>query len=64
MDRTSKLILAALAAGIWYHAIALSVQSVKASDEGELNWQIEEAMARDIKAIADGTCRNYHLCHP
>jgi hypothetical protein len=56
MDRTTKVLLAMIAAGLWANAAAPLIQKARA-DSAVLHY-IEEDLAR----IADGKCANKKLC--
>jgi hypothetical protein len=48
IDRTTKLLLATIAVGIWVHAIATTVHIARIAD--------------DLHLIATGVCRNKTIC--
>jgi hypothetical protein len=62
MDRTTKLLLGAIALGLWINIAAplLRPTSVKAQTQFQNN--IFE-IAATIKEIADGSCTNRVICH-
>lgn len=52
MDRTTKILLAAIAAGLFANAVRPAVaQSIEISE-----------VARTLRSIADGSCANTTLC--
>jgi hypothetical protein len=55
MDRTTKLILAVIAAGLWANALVRPLPA--AAQSGELN-----QIAIDIHNVAMGNCTNHVLC--
>ena len=57
-DRTTKLLLAVVALGIWVNAALLfAPPGTAVADEGWLR-QIDTSLSR----IADGTCKNDKIC--
>jgi len=62
-DKTTKLIVALIAAGLWLNAAAVMFHSSPAAAEGDaLSRMTLQSMARDISSIASGTCTNPKLC--
>ncbi|HEY2883921.1 MAG TPA: hypothetical protein VGJ08_01745 [Rhizomicrobium sp.] len=60
MDRTSKAILIAIAAGLWMHAAIAILKPVPVSaDENQLN-----SIAQNVQLIAGGLCLNRKICGP
>lgn len=53
IDKTTKLLLAAIAAGLWANVFAAPA---RAQADPWLS------IARDVSAIANGTCGNQALC--
>jgi hypothetical protein len=66
MDRTSKIILALIAAGLWANAIAAMVQPAQAQADwmGRMTIQIQ-SIAHDLSALVKGgiDCKNQKLCN-
>jgi hypothetical protein len=60
MDKTSKIILAAIAAGLWANvAVALLHSTPARADENFELMQIDQA----VGSIALGACVNPKICH-
>jgi hypothetical protein len=69
MDRTTKILLAVLAAGLWAHAAVPLIQRAHAQiADRHLERVLEsvlgrlENIQRDFDAIAGGTCTNRKIC--
>ena len=62
MDRSSKLILAALALGLWTN-IAILMRPTPASAQDSAAQMLEQ-LTRDVRSIYNGTCLNRRLCGP
>ena len=60
MDRTTNLIFAAIAAGLWLNAGALVFGSTPASAK-EYDYQMGMIYS-SVEAIANGTCLNRKIC--
>ena len=58
MDRTTKVILAFIAAGLWANAMISAVRPAMAQDYG---YQIRQIQS-DLGAIAGGVCVNRKIC--
>jgi len=67
MDRTTKVLLAAIAAGLWANAMMPLVRPAHADDAdvwlGRIAVQVLQ-MAQDIHQVvtAGSDCKNPHLC--
>lgn len=65
-DRTTKILLAAVAIGLWLNVIGEWMQPVPAHAQPGLQFmQIERVlrdMQRDINQIAAGLCNNDTIC--
>jgi hypothetical protein len=71
MDRTSKLLLAAIALGLWVNAGIFLLRPVGAIAQGSpppvprftgVVEQLLDSIARDVQKIAVGTCANDKIC--
>jgi hypothetical protein len=60
MDRTTKLLMTAIAAGLLWNAAMLTVKSARTDDDTD--GQTLGEIARDLHALAMGTCQNWKLC--
>jgi hypothetical protein len=61
MDKTTKILLAAIAIGLWANAIVpLVVQKARADDDQMSN--DVESMRGSVDSIAAGTCLNRKIC--
>jgi hypothetical protein len=58
-DKTTKTILALVAAGLWLNAAAALFHSTPASAQESAALQ---DIARDVRNIAMGVCTNHKLC--
>lgn len=56
-DRSTKILLAAIAAGLWLNAATALIRPAVAQDSNTLH-----SIARDVSAIAMGVCVNGKLC--
>lgn len=63
MTRTTQIILAVLAGGLWVNAAATLLRSSPALAQVPTGLSISQ-IAQDITAIAAGTCTNHKLCGP
>jgi len=57
MDRIAKLLLVAIALGLWAN-IAIRIVSPAKADDDETVRQIEQI----VDSIAKGTCHNHKIC--
>jgi hypothetical protein len=63
MDRTTKLLLAAIALGLWANAASTVVKpSFAQSRLGNTIDYSVETIARELVSISTGTCGNRKLC--
>jgi hypothetical protein len=63
MDRTTKILLAVLAAGIWAHAAVPLVQKARAQNAGfEGRLESIQNSLESIELIARGMCLNQKIC--
>ena len=60
-DKATKILLAAIAAGLWANA-ATSMLKPAAAQNIPTFGTPEQISARALSAIADGTCANQMLC--
>ena len=58
MDRTTKIILAAIAAGLWANALGLALRPTSAA--AQANQQTMVLMY--LGEIANGACANHKIC--
>jgi hypothetical protein len=58
MDRTSKLIMAAIAAGLWAN---FAVSILRPSPAAAQSLQLNE-IASNLNAIYNGICLNHKIC--
>jgi hypothetical protein len=63
MDRTTKLLLAAIALGLWANAASTVVKPsfAQAPRFATVDYSVE-TIAREILSISTGTCGNRKLC--
>lgn len=57
LDRSTKILLAAIAAGLWLNAATTLIRPAAAQDTSALR-----SIARDITSITTGICANQKLC--
>jgi hypothetical protein len=63
MDQTTKLIFAAIAAGLWLNAGAMFLAPAHAQDSNPSFISNEITLiATEVIAIAAGTCHNNKIC--
>ena len=67
MDKTSKVIFALIAAGLWFNAAANLLRPAYAQPRSDLASMNDiktsvEIIARSIDELATGICRNRRLC--
>ncbi|HEX3429556.1 MAG TPA: hypothetical protein VHT03_01610 [Rhizomicrobium sp.] len=59
VDRTTKIILAAIAIGLWANVFAPVIRPARAQDETST---FISQIATDFHIVAIGNCRNKKLC--
>jgi hypothetical protein len=67
MDRTTKILLAAIALGLWANAVMSVIRPAAAQVDGLTLSNISgelSSIAKDFKDIASGYCNNRKLCGP
>jgi hypothetical protein len=68
MDRTTKILLAAIALGLWANAATTMMPSVVRSAHGQqrMHYSVPVEIANDLEKavtlIANGGCNNVKLC--
>jgi hypothetical protein len=57
VDRTTKLVLAAIALGLWANVFVSAIPAARADVEDDIG-----RMANDIRGLVNGICLNPKLC--
>jgi hypothetical protein len=71
MDRTTKILLGAIALGLWVNAASLWVRPVSLSAQGQRApapvpqdaGQVAAEILPEVQSIARGTCANKKICN-
>jgi hypothetical protein len=59
IDRTSKIILLLIAAGLWANVLVSQVRVANAQEDYS---DVLGSIASDVSGIASGTCTNSKIC--